>query len=75
MRGFYQYAFDLYDGESTDSGIAIMHTRDFEENEKAREAAREATRQRQTLERKRRKSEEAKDEDAPPAAPAQPKAP
>ncbi|MBK7086443.1 MAG: translocation/assembly module TamB domain-containing protein [Flavobacteriales bacterium] len=47
LRGFYENAFDLYDGEITDSGIALMHTRDFEENEKAREAARtEAVRQR-----------------------------
>ncbi|MBK8498237.1 MAG: translocation/assembly module TamB [Flavobacteriales bacterium] len=75
LRGFYQNAFDLYDGEITDSGIAIMNTRDFEENEKAREAARELIRQQQALERKRRKGERAKDDDARPSAPTDPSAP
>lgn len=42
LRGFYENAFDLYDGDITDSGVAIQYTKDFEENERARTAAREA---------------------------------
>jgi hypothetical protein len=53
LRGFYENAFDLYDGDITDSGVAIQYSKDFEENERARMAAREA-------ERKRRAEEEAK---------------
>lgn len=53
LRGFYENAFDLYDGEITDSGIALMHTRDFEENEKARALEREAVRQRRKDARKK----------------------
>jgi hypothetical protein len=57
LRGFYENAFDLYDGEITDSGVAVQYTKEFEENERARNAAREA-------ERKRRKAaEEAKHAD------------
>lgn len=46
LRGFYENAFDLYDGEITDSGVAIQYTKDFEENSRARNAAREAERKR-----------------------------
>lgn len=41
LRGFHENAFDLYDGEITRSGIAIMYTKDFEENAKARQQRRE----------------------------------
>lgn len=58
LRGFYENAFDLYDGDITDSGVAIQYTKDFEENERARTAAREAERKRkaemEAEERKRR---------------------
>lgn len=40
MRGFHENAYDLYDGEITNSGIAIMFTKDFEENERARASGR-----------------------------------
>ncbi|MCB0763264.1 MAG: translocation/assembly module TamB domain-containing protein [Flavobacteriales bacterium] len=40
LRGFHENAYDLYDGEITNSGIAIMFTKDFEENERARAKAR-----------------------------------
>lgn len=53
LRGFYENAFDLYDGDITDSGIAIQYSKDFEENERGRTAARET-------ERKRRAEEEAR---------------
>ncbi|MEO7080733.1 MAG: translocation/assembly module TamB domain-containing protein [Flavobacteriales bacterium] len=52
LRGFYENSFELYDGEVTKSGVAIQYTKDFEENERARTAAREA-------ERKRKADEEA----------------
>ena len=52
LRGFYENAFDLYDGDIIDSGVAIQYTKEFEENERARTAAREA-------EQKRREQEEA----------------
>jgi hypothetical protein len=47
LRGFYENAFDLYDGEITDSGVALMFTLEFEENARARERMREEARQRQ----------------------------
>ncbi|MBL7985140.1 MAG: translocation/assembly module TamB, partial [Flavobacteriales bacterium] len=60
LRGFYENAFDLYDGNITDSGVAIMYTRDFEENEVARTAAREAeTKRRQEEAERLRKSRDA----------------
>lgn len=52
LRGFYENAFDLYDGDIIDSGVAIQYTKEFEENERARTAAREA-------EEKRREQKEA----------------
>ena len=58
LRGFYENAFDLYDGEITDSGLALMYTRDFEENEAARERAREAVRAKQAEERRHAKEAE-----------------
>ena len=57
LRGFYENAFDLYDGDITDSGIALMHTRDLEENEKAREAAREHVRAQRAEESERKRKE------------------
>ncbi|MDQ3100938.1 MAG: translocation/assembly module TamB, partial [Bacteroidota bacterium] len=41
LRGFHENAFDLYDGEITRSGIAVMYTKEFEENAKARQQRRE----------------------------------
>ena len=43
IRGFHENAFDLYDGDITNSGVALMFTRDFEENERARASGRAAT--------------------------------
>ncbi|MGV3636842.1 MAG: translocation/assembly module TamB domain-containing protein [Flavobacteriales bacterium] len=40
IRGFHENAFDLYDGEITNSGVAIMFTQDIEENERARARSR-----------------------------------
>lgn len=42
IRGFHENAYDLYDGEITNSGVAIMFTKDFEENERARASGRKA---------------------------------
>lgn len=42
IRGFHENAFDLYDGEITNSGVAIMFTKDIEENERARNKSRES---------------------------------
>ncbi len=61
LRGFYENAFDLYDGDITDSGVAIQYTKDFEENERARNAAREAESKRRAAEaEKKRKQQDAK---------------
>ncbi|MBL0127642.1 MAG: translocation/assembly module TamB domain-containing protein [Flavobacteriales bacterium] len=65
LRGFYENAFDLYDGEITDSGIAIMHTLDIEENQKARDAARDVVRQQQMEEQRRRRNEPQQNNAAP----------
>ena len=58
IRGYHENAFDLYDGEITTSGVALMFTKDFEENEKARVAKREAIKQREEEERLRKTEEE-----------------
>lgn len=71
VRGFYENAFDLYDGEITDSGVAIMLTREFEENEKARERMREAERLRRMQEQKRRQQRE-DGNDVDPSSPEKP---
>jgi hypothetical protein len=67
LRGFYENAFDLYDGEITDSGIAIQYTKDFEENERARTAAREAERKRRADQRAKQKA--TRNDPANPATP------
>ncbi len=72
LRGFYENAFDLYDGEITDSGVAIMLTREFEENEKARERMREAERLRQLQEHKRKEESEGSNDGEVPASPTKP---
>ena len=36
IRGFHENAYDLYDGEITNSGVALMFTKEFEENERGR---------------------------------------
>jgi translocation and assembly module TamB len=41
LRGFHENAFDLYDGEITRSGIAILYTLEFEENGRDRRQRRE----------------------------------
>lgn len=47
LRAFHENAFDLYDGEIFNNGIAIMLTREFEENMRSREKRREAIRKEQ----------------------------
>lgn len=70
LRGFYENAFDLYDGDITDSGVAIQYTKDFEENERARTAAREAEVKRRAEEaEKKRKQQEAREVPAIPSVP------
>lgn len=65
LRGFHENAFELYDGEITKSGVAIQYTKDFEENERARSAAREAARKRLAAEKAaRRKDREGPDDPA-----------
>jgi hypothetical protein len=46
LRVFHENAFDLYDGEIINNGVAIMLTRDFEENARDRERKREEARAR-----------------------------
>ncbi len=58
LRGFYENAFDLYDGDITDNGVALMYTRDFEENEEGRERDREQVRRELAQERARQRAEE-----------------
>ncbi|MCB9178309.1 MAG: translocation/assembly module TamB domain-containing protein [Flavobacteriales bacterium] len=58
IRGFHENAYDLYDGEITNSGVALMFTRDFEENERARTRNRENARQRKEAEEERRDRQE-----------------
>ncbi|MBP6642639.1 MAG: translocation/assembly module TamB domain-containing protein, partial [Flavobacteriales bacterium] len=41
IRGFHENAYDLYDGEITNSGVALMFTKEFEENERGRMRDRE----------------------------------
>lgn len=62
LRGFYENAFDLYDGEITDSGIALMYTSDFEENERARQAERERIRMGMDAERKKKRTTDPHDD-------------
>lgn len=70
LRGFYENSFDLYDGEITDSGVAIQYTKEFEENERARNAAREAERKRREQERQEQEKQRDARENAPtPAVP------
>lgn len=62
LRGFYENAFDLYDGDITDSGVAIQYTKDFEENERARTAARQAeSKRRADAAEKKRKQQVARE--------------
>jgi translocation and assembly module TamB len=42
LRAFHENAFDLFDGEIINNGIAIALTRDFEENSRDREKRRKA---------------------------------
>lgn len=59
LRGFYEDAFELYDGEITKSGVAIQYTKDFEENSRARDEMRkEATKRREEQEAEERKRRE-----------------
>jgi hypothetical protein len=58
IRGFHEPAFDIYDGEITTSGVALMYTKDFEENERARAARREKLRQRREEEAKKKEPED-----------------
>lgn len=45
LRLFHENAFDLYDGEIFNNGVAITHTREWEENAKDRERRRKAIRE------------------------------
>src|SRR5690606_27000866 len=67
IRGFHENAYDLYDGEITNSGVAVMFTRDFEENERARSRNRDAARERRAAEeeriRRRRTKDDAEEEE------------
>lgn len=47
LRAFHENAFDLYDGEIFNSGVAFTITREFEENTKDRERRRDAIRKRE----------------------------
>jgi hypothetical protein len=70
LRGFYENAFDLYDGDITDSGVAIQYTKEFEENERARTAAREAERRRRAQEEAQKaKQHDARDSISPSTPP------
>ncbi len=70
LRGFYENAFDLYDGDITDSGVAIQYSKDFEENERARNVAREAERERRADEAaKKRKQQDAREGQTAPTVP------
>jgi len=51
LRAFHENAFDLYDGEIFNNGIAIMITREFEENTRSREKQRNAIRGKQQAKR------------------------
>ncbi|MCC7502825.1 MAG: translocation/assembly module TamB domain-containing protein, partial [Flavobacteriales bacterium] len=55
LRAYHENAYDLYDGELVNNGVALMITRDFEQN------ARERERLRQEI-LKRRQAEQNKDE-------------
>jgi hypothetical protein len=68
LRGFYENSYDLYDGEITDSGVAIQYTKEFEENERARNAARDAVRKRREQEQEERKKRSGADGSTPPAS-------
>lgn len=48
LRAFHENAFDLYDGEIFNNGIAIMITREFEENSRDREQRRNALLEKQS---------------------------
>lgn len=45
LRAFHENAFDLYDGEIFNNGVAITHTREWEENAKDRERRRKLIRE------------------------------
>lgn len=69
LRGFYENAYDLYDGAITDSGVAIQYTKDFEENERARTAAREAEAKRKADEAAEKRKKRDALEGTPPETP------
>lgn len=69
LRGFYENAFDLYDGEIIDSGVAIQYTKEFEENERARTAAREAEEKRREQEEAEKAKQRNTRENGPPTVP------
>lgn len=47
LRAFHENSFDLYDGEIFNNGVAIMLTREFEENARSRERRRAEIRKQQ----------------------------
>ncbi|MBL7950591.1 MAG: translocation/assembly module TamB domain-containing protein [Flavobacteriales bacterium] len=52
IRGFHENSYDLYDGEITNSGVAFMFTKDFEENDRARASGRKVAHERKEAEEK-----------------------
>jgi hypothetical protein len=45
LRAFHENAFDLYDGEIFNNGVAITHTREWEEHARERERKRNLIRE------------------------------
>lgn len=52
LRGFHENAFDLFDGEIINNGVALVLTRDFEENAKDRDKRRKLILQQREAEAK-----------------------
>ncbi len=52
LRLYHENAFDLYDGEIFNNGVAIMYTREFEENARDRERRRQEVREQREATRK-----------------------
>jgi hypothetical protein len=48
LRVYHENAYDLYDGELVNNGVAIMLTRDFEKNAKELDALRKQISQQRT---------------------------
>ena len=53
LRAYHENAYDMYDGELVNNGVAIMLTRDFEKNGKELERLRKEVLMQREAERKR----------------------